>query len=158
MPELPSLGRRGGGWVGLQFVLIAVVVAGGVLGPAWPGSLARPLTAVGAIAALAGGVLAVLSARALGPSLTPYPRPGEPARFVEHGPYRIVRHPIYLGGILFLTGYSLAFSPWALAATGALTVLWGLKAGVEERFLRERYPEYQSYCRRTRFRLVPLVY
>ena len=142
----------------LQFVLIAVVVALGLVGPRWPDSLAGALDVLGAALAVSGGVLAVVSARVLGPSLTPYPRPGEPGRFVERGPYRIVRHPIYLGGILFLGGFSLAFSPWALAATVVLAVVWGLKSSVEERFLRDHYPEYVAYCERTRYRLVPFVY
>jgi protein-S-isoprenylcysteine O-methyltransferase Ste14 len=142
----------------LQFVLIAVVVVLGLMGSGWPAAVAGLLDVLGAALAIAGGVLAVVSARALGPSLTPYPRPGEPGRFVERGPYRVVRHPIYLGGILFLTGFSLAFSPWALIATAALALVWGLKSSVEERFLRDHYPEYVGYCDRTRFRLVPFVY
>ena len=158
MPDIPRLGERGGGWVFLQFLLIALVIAAGLLGPAWPDGLAHQLSAGGALLALGGGVLAALSARALGSSLTPFPRPSRPARLVERGPYKLVRHPIYLGGMLFLTGFSLAFSPWALVATAALAVLWGLKSRVEEDFLLARYPEYASYRERTRFRLVPFVY
>jgi protein-S-isoprenylcysteine O-methyltransferase Ste14 len=156
--EIPQLGERGGGWVVLQFALIAVVIVVGVTGPRWPESVSAGLSVASGLAALVGAALALLSARALGPSLTPYPRPRGPASFVERGPYRIVRHPIYLGGILFLGGFSLAFSPWALLATGALVLVWGMKSAVEERFLRARFPEYASYCERTRFRLVPFVY
>lgn len=142
----------------LQFPLMALVLALGLLAPGWPEPASRALSVVGAALAVAGGALAALSARALGRSLTPYPRPGEPASFVERGPYRVVRHPIYLGGILFFAGFSLAFSPSALLATCTLAALWGFKATVEERFLRARYPEYAGYCARTRFRLVPYVY
>ena len=134
------------------------MIAAGLLGPPWPDAIARPFSVAGALLALGGGALALVSARALGPGLTPFPRPSRPARFVEHGPYRLVRHPIYFGGILFLAGFSLAFSPWALLVTGALVVLWGLKSRVEEEFLAARYPEYASYRERTRFRLVPFVY
>ena len=38
--------------------------------------------------------------------------------------------------------------------TGALGVLWALKARVEERLLAARYPGYADYARRVRFRLV----
>jgi protein-S-isoprenylcysteine O-methyltransferase Ste14 len=69
-----------------------------------------------------------------------------------------VRHPFYLGALLVLLGWSLVFSPWALVATGALGLVWALKATVEERFLLARYPAYAEYCERTRFRLVPFVY
>jgi protein-S-isoprenylcysteine O-methyltransferase Ste14 len=142
----------------LQFLLIAGIITLGLSGPGWPEAVAGPLRALGWPLAIAGGLLAVLSARALGPSLTPYPRPRSPGWLVERGPYRIVRHPIYLGGILFFAGFSLAFSPWALVATAALAVLWGLKSSVEERFLRDHYPEYAGYCERVRFRLVPFLY
>jgi len=100
----------------------------------------------------------VYAARSLGPSLTPYPRPNDVGSLVERGPYRVVRHPVYLGGVLFFAGFSLALSPLALVGTAALGLLWGLKASVEEGFLRARYPEYVRYCERTRFRLFPLVY
>lgn len=158
MPEVPQLGRRGGGWVVIQFAVIALVAVAGAMGPGWPGGRAGVRVGVGIALAVAGVAVAVLSARALGASLTPYPRPSRRAGFVAHGPYDLVRHPIYLGGLLLLAGVSLLLSPWALVATGALGILWALKARVEERFLRERYPQYADYCRRTRYRLVPFVY
>ena len=155
---MPQLGRRGGGWVVLQFALIAVIVVVGVTGPAWSEAASGLRVAVAVALALAGIVAVVLSARALGSSLTPFPHPSGEADFVASGPYRIVRHPTYTGGILFLTGVSLLLSPWALALTAVLAVLWALKARVEERFLHEHYAQYGEYCTRTRFRLVPFVY
>lgn len=155
---MPQLGRRGGGWVVLQFALIAVIVVVGVTGPAWSEAASGLRVAVAVALALAGIVVAVLSARALGSSLTPFPRPSGDSSLVAHGPYRVVRHPIYLAGLLFLAGVSLLLSPWALALTAVLAVLWALKARVEERFLHEHYAQYGEYCTRTRFRLVPFVY
>ena len=69
-----------------------------------------------------------------------------------------MRHPVYSGGILIAAGISVALSPWALVATAALAVVWALKARVEERFLRERYPAYAAYRERVRHRLIPYVY
>lgn len=158
MREVPQLGERGGGWVVVQFVLIGVIVVAGVVGPAWSTTISALLAAVGILLALTGGAVAILAARVLGRSLTPYPRPASPATFVERGPYRAVRHPIYLGGLLFLTGFSLASSAWALLATLSLAIVWALKIRIEERFLRARFPEYGGYCERTRYRLVPFVY
>jgi len=156
--KVPQLGRRGGGWVVLQFVLIGVIVAVGAMGPAWPGSLSGVLSVVGVALLLCGVGIAVLSARALGRSLTPFPHPTGEASFVAHGPYRLVRHPIYSGGLLFVSGLSLVLSPWALVGTIVLAVVWALKASVEERFLHEHFSEYAEYCEHTRFRLVPFVY
>lgn len=158
LPEVPQLGERGGGWVVIQFTLIAAIAAAGVAGPAWPDRVG-PWPAVAGVAfALAGAVVVVLSARALGSSLTPFPRPTGKAGFVAHGPYRVVRHPMYSGALLFLAGVSLLLSPWALVLTAALGVVWALKASVEERFLRVRHPGYAAYAERTRYRLVPFVY
>ena len=158
MPEVPALGARGGGWVVLQFALMAAAVVACVVGPAWPGSLRPWLGALGALLVVAGAALVVLSARTLGASLTPFPRPSGEALIVVHGAYSYVRHPIYLGGLVVFTGVSLAFSPWALAPTAALGIVWGLKVRVEERFLAARFPGYEHYCTRTRYRLVPYVY
>lgn len=158
MPEIPSLGPRGEGWVVLQFALIAAVFVGCVTGPRWPDAVAGGLFLAGWILAAAGALLAFESARALGKGLTPFARPPEDSRLVEHGPYRVVRHPLYAGGTFFFTGFSLAFSPVALALTAALTVLWGTKARVEERFLQARFPAYGAYAERTRYRLIPFVY
>jgi protein-S-isoprenylcysteine O-methyltransferase Ste14 len=142
----------------LQFVLIPAVIVVGLVAEGWPHDVAAVLKAVGAVLAFAGGAVIFLAARSLGSNLTPYPRPIEDGDVRHAGPYQVVRHPIYAGGALFFAGYGLAFSPWALALALVLTVVWGLKARVEERFLADAYPGYAEYCERTRYRLVPFVY
>ena len=156
--EVPSLGARGGGWVALQFALIAAILVLGVVGSGWPDSARWWLKGAGVLLVFAGAFVIVKAARALGSGFTPFPRPAEEGVLVEKGPYAVVRHPVYSGGLLFASGISLALSPWALAATGALGVVWALKARVEERFLTDRYPGYPDYCARTRYRLVLFVY
>jgi len=158
LAEAPALGARGGGWVVLQFVLLAAVLGVGLLAPGWPDG-ARWWLKVAAVLLVFGGVFVIaLAGRALGSGLTPFPKPSETGELVENGPYAVVRHPIYTGGILFTAGISLALSPWALVPAGVLAVVWALKAAVEERFLVERYPAYVEYRARTRYRLVPYVY
>lgn len=149
---------RGGGWVIAQFALIALVLAAVVVPPGWPEGARGALSGLGALLAVCGGALAVWAARSLGPALTPFPRPAAAGELVETGPYRFVRHPIYAGGILFFAGWSLYAGPVALALTVALSVLWALKAGVEERQLVAHYPAYAAFCHRVRRRLVPGVY
>ncbi|MGH3064901.1 MAG: methyltransferase family protein [Gaiellaceae bacterium] len=158
MAEIPRLGERGGGWVVLQFALMAAILVLGVAGPGWPDDARWWLKGAGVLLLFAGAVLFSRAARALGSGLTPFPRPSATAELVETGPYAVVRHPIYSAGVLVFGGISLALSPWALAGTAALTAIWALKARVEERLLAERYPAYADYCARTRFRLVPYVY
>jgi len=158
MVEVPALGDRGGGWVVVQFTLMAIIVIAGLLGPGWSDGVARPLSVAGAVLALVGGIVAFAAAHALGGALTPFPRPRVGSGVVARGPYRLVRHPMYAAGALFLAGFSLAFSPVALALTAVLVVVWALKASVEERFLLQELPGYDAYAERTRYRLVPFVY
>ena len=107
--------------------------------------------------AAAGILFAVWAGRTLGRSLTPFPKP-VPAGLVTTGPFALVRHPIYTGGIGFFVGYSLLTSAAALVLTACLSVLWALKLRVEERLLARVYADYPTYCRRVRRRLVPFVY
>jgi protein-S-isoprenylcysteine O-methyltransferase Ste14 len=158
LAEVPTLGDRGGGWVVLQFALMLAVLAVGALAPGWS---EPPLASRAAAAVLllgSGAALLVLSARELGDGLTPFPKPPAGGRLVQSGPYRLVRHPVYLGGSLIFVGLSLLLSPWSLVASALLVLTWALKSAVEERFLGERHPEYDDYRARTRFRLVPYVY
>lgn len=156
--DVPSLGSRGGGWVALQFVLMAAIVALGIVGPGWSDAARWWLKGLAVVLVFAGALVIAKAGRALGSGLTPFPKPADAGELVEQGPYAYVRHPVYSGGILVFAGVSLALSPWALAGTAALTVFWALKARVEERFLVGHYPAYAAYCERTRYRLVPYVY
>jgi protein-S-isoprenylcysteine O-methyltransferase Ste14 len=107
------------------------------------------LTRIGWIVAAAGLGLAIWAGRTMGRSLSPFPRPTRRAELVQNGPFRLVRHPIYLGGTLFCAGLALVFSVYALALTGVLALFWVFKARYEERLLAERFPEYAEYRRRT---------
>jgi protein-S-isoprenylcysteine O-methyltransferase Ste14 len=78
---------------------------------------------------------------------------------VSTGPYAIVRHPMYSGTLLLFLGTALALgSAWsALLVIPALAgFAWRLIE--EEAFLVKNLPGYAEYCRKTRYRLVPLVW
>lgn len=137
---------------------MAGIVLVGIAGQGWPDPVRWWLKGVAVVLVFGGALVIAKSARALGAGLTPFPRPSAGGELVESGPFGVVRHPVYSGGILFFAGVSLALSPWALAGTALLAVMWGLKARVEERFLLAHYPGYSEYCKRTRARLVPYLY
>jgi protein-S-isoprenylcysteine O-methyltransferase Ste14 len=78
---------------------------------------------------------------------------------VDTGPYRLVRHPIYLGLILaaFATAIEKGTS-FALLGAAIITLAFYTKARREERFLRAELGEnsYDAYARKTAM-LVPFV-
>ncbi len=74
------------------------------------------------------------------------------------GPFAIVRHPIYAGGLAMFCGYSLFTSISALALTVALAFLWAGKVRLEEQLLAGVYGDYSAYRERVRRRLIPFVY
>ena len=80
-------------------------------------------------------------------------------RVITEGPYRIVRHPMYAGGMLFFLGVPLLLGSW-LGLLLAPLLIAGLGARVvgEERMLRRELTGYDEYARRVRFRLVPGVW
>jgi protein-S-isoprenylcysteine O-methyltransferase Ste14 len=104
-------------------------------------------------ALLAAGLgIGVWGARSLGPSLTPGTEPLPRTPLVTAGAYAQVRHPIYLGVVLALTGYTIAWSNWTLGLVFGLIALkyFEGKARAEERWLLARYPAYRPYMRKVR--------
>lgn len=74
------------------------------------------------------------------------------------GPYRIVRHPMYLGYVISQTGILLA-GP-TLANTAIIALCWAMfvvRIRGEERILM-RDESYRAFAARTRYRLVPRVF
>lgn len=152
-------GTRGEWYVVAQFALMALVVAGPaeVAGRGrWPADVATQ--AIGLVLGAVGMVLFTASAKWLGPSLTPFPKPRRRGSLVQSGPYALVRHPIYTGVLAMALGYALWRASWFTLGYAALLFLFfDVKARREERWLRERYPDYAAYQRRVR-RLVPWLY
>jgi len=80
-------------------------------------------------------------------------------RVVSTGPYRVVRHPMYVGAILtFAAGPLVLGSLWAYAPAGFAAVLFLFRTGLEDRTLRRELAGYEEYAQRTRYRLLPGVW
>jgi len=137
----------GYGWVVVQialFVLYGLALAWGASASwgVWRW-LGVPLVAVGAWVGLA-------ALRLHGRKLTPLPEPNPALGLQRTGVYAVIRHPMYTGLLLSAFGLAiLAQKPLAIAAAGALTVFFNLKAREEERRLRRCYPDYADYQRAT---------
>lgn len=82
MSRLPTLGPRGEGWVVLQLILFGMIALAGSLGPAWDGALRTATSALGLIAIIAGGLLAVRGVVDLRENLTPLPHPRDQSRLI----------------------------------------------------------------------------
>lgn len=78
---------------------------------------------------------------------------------IVRGPYRLVRHPVYLFTILCYTGTALVFPTWwNIVAVLLVMLAYIFKTGEEERFLAENLPGYREYQKSTPHRLVPGVW
>jgi protein-S-isoprenylcysteine O-methyltransferase Ste14 len=104
---------------------------------------------------ISGTAFAIGAGLVLGRSISILP---EARRLVTWGPYALVRHPLYLGEIVAVTGVVLQYlSVWALLLLGLLCVVQLQRMKNEERVLSRVFPEYGDYMTRTA-RLVPGVY
>lgn len=80
-------------------------------------------------------------------------------RVVDHGPYRLLRHPIYSFAVLMNLGFFLVFPTWWDAiATVFIFIGYALKARDEERFLLHALQGYAEYLRRVPYRLIPWIW
>lgn len=74
---------------------------------------------------------------------------GQP--LVQHGPYRIIRHPAYMGYLLISLGISLGFSSLSGFASILFIMLPSVmyRLRVEDRLLAEHFGEtWKEYCKR----------
>jgi protein-S-isoprenylcysteine O-methyltransferase Ste14 len=125
------------------------------------GRLTVPGMAWGGIAAMVAGLtVRVWAARVLGAFYTRTLRTSTTQSLVQEGPYRLVRHPGYLGVLLLWLGAGLASAN--LLVVGFIMVSMG---GAYRRCIRSEEvmltntfgEDYLAYARRTR-RLIPWVY
>jgi protein-S-isoprenylcysteine O-methyltransferase Ste14 len=88
----------------------------------------------------------------LGRGLTLRVQPVSPV-LIQTGPYRMVRHPVYVGLMLLVVGLAIAFRSWlGLASLILLLPTTVYRARAEEPELRARFgPEWGSYAARTGF-------
>ena len=135
-------------------VITTVAVAGPPLLRAGGATPLAPDVLTSMIGALGLG-LVVIGKMALGRSfgLVPANR-----GVVVRGPYTFVRHPIYTGYLITHVGFfAAAPTPWNAAVILIADTALILRALMEERVLSNDV-EYQGYCRRVGWHLVPGVF
>ena len=107
------------------------------------------------VAGIAVGLWAIVT---MGRHINISPELKENAPLRTSGPYRFVRHPMYLALMVFCSGYVVgSFTAYAVSLWLALLLVLVLKIYYEERILRRRFSDYEAYARKTK-RLIPFVF
>ncbi len=117
-------------------------------------------TALGIVLAAAGFLIRVVAMRTLGEFFTRTLRIREKHRVVSEGIYRRVRHPGYLGTILFFVGSGIATANFitTLLILAAIFPTFVRRIAVEERMLTDQLgEEYSDYKAKT-WKLIPFVF
>ncbi|MBV9286203.1 MAG: isoprenylcysteine carboxylmethyltransferase family protein [Hyphomicrobiales bacterium] len=86
-------------------------------------------------------------------------QPDRGQHVVTSGPYRLVRHPGYSGGLLLLLSAGVALGSWiAIVPILLVAPLMVRRTLIEERMLAGAFPGYVDYMRRVRSRIIPGVW
>jgi protein-S-isoprenylcysteine O-methyltransferase Ste14 len=110
---------------------------------------------LGAALILIGNIFAVVALNNLGRSFSILP---EGRKLVMTGPYRYIRHPLYVAEGIATLGAMITFlSPAAVSLVAAQFALQLARIHCEEDVLRATFPEYEEYSRHTA-RLIPGIY
>ena len=157
MRRTPESGtrREGKSRIGIVLQSIAFFFAG--FGGAHPSLvLLGPAALAGALAVLLlmGGSLYLFAASssALGKNWSFEARMRTDHQLIRHGPYARVRHPIYLGMLLFLLGLAVALGHWVQLVVALPLFLVGtsIRTKLEDRLLEDQFgKEFEVYARTT---------
>jgi protein-S-isoprenylcysteine O-methyltransferase Ste14 len=75
------------------------------------------------------------------------------------GPYRIVRHPGYVGAMLFTLAMPVLMgSLWGLVPSIIAALLYVARTRLEDQTLQDELPGYREFAQQTRYRLIPGVW
>ena len=80
-------------------------------------------------------------------------------KVISTGPYALVRHPMYIGVLVMLSGVPLALGSWwgmLMIIPMTLVIVWRLLD--EETFLAKKLPGYAEYRNNVKYRLLPFIW
>jgi protein-S-isoprenylcysteine O-methyltransferase Ste14 len=140
--------------VALQFGLLLMLAA--VAGPTVLHGSIPPATFLLALASVALAAWTLVHNRPGNFNIRPAPKVH--GVLVTSGPYRWIRHPMYTWVLLGAAALAWASSPligWA--AWSALAIVLFVKSTFEERWMREKHPEYADYTRQSK-RFLPWLF
>jgi protein-S-isoprenylcysteine O-methyltransferase Ste14 len=80
-------------------------------------------------------------------------------KVADGGPYRIIRHPGYVGAILFSLGIPLLLESWWALIPGVISViLYILRTAFEDQTLIEELEGYGRYADQVKYKLLPGIW
>jgi protein-S-isoprenylcysteine O-methyltransferase Ste14 len=80
-------------------------------------------------------------------------------RVADGGPYQFVRHPGYIGAILFTVAMPVMFgSLWGLIPAIAAAIVYVLRTKREDDTLQAELEGYREFTQKTRYRLLPGIW
>ena len=137
-----------------------LVIAGLDVRYGWTGGIAFPIQMIALVVAVLGyalGVWAMASNAFFSQIVRIQEERGHTV--VTDGPYRFMRHPGYVGVILFELAVPVMLgSLWALAAGGLIALLIVIRTALEDRTLLVDLDGYPEYAEKVRYRLVPAIW
>lgn len=134
-------------FVGLQLGLILIYFIPYKLEVSWKAPNSDLLSGFVLFIGLALVVLAFIQLKT---NLTPWPTPKNNSYLVTNGIFGLIRHPIYSGIFLILSGRALQNeSPYQLSIAGLLIILFFFKSKYEEKQLAKKFKHYENYKKRT---------
>lgn len=136
----------------------AIGAIGGIaylIDPAWMAWSSVPLPVwlrwIGAGIGGVAGALLLWTMQSIGLNLTDTVVTRTVHNLVTHGPYRLVRHPLYVAAMLTAVAFGLAAANWFILLAGVLAfALLAIRVQTEEAFLIARFgDDYRAYMART---------
>ena len=153
-----SKSSRGELYVLVQAILLIALFFGPKDVFGLPDKLNQTLWWIGQILFYSGIVIAIWAAILLGPNLTPLPKPKPSGQLIQTGLYKLVRHPIYFGVILVSFGWAgIEQTIYTLVLAFIVLIFFDLKSRQEERWLTQKFSEYDVYKQNTK-KLIPYIY
>jgi len=75
------------------------------------------------------------------------------------GPYRFIRHPMYVGVVLFILCFPLCLgSLYSFIPALLIIILFIIRTSLEDKTLQKELPGYKEYTQKVRYRLLPGVW
>ncbi len=119
------------------------------------GEISPTLQILSAAIALGGSLTIIVTVLHLGRSFSIVP---QARKLVIGGPYRVVRHPLYVAEEIAIVGVLLQYAWYAALPFLAIHIALQIRRMIyEESLLRAVFPDYEVYAQRTA-RLIPCIW